>query len=156
MLRIILAAAAVAATFVLTPASADAWVFCANEGEVCKTPEFAVVRYGIDSSYRTKLVMNSVGCSNSAFGDPIIGAKKSCYYHQVSPRQLATSPSWTLCANEGERCKFDGLKKVKYGAGQRYRSQYSADGIDCSNSVFGDPASGIVKHCYVADVTVQR
>jgi uncharacterized repeat protein (TIGR01451 family) len=55
--------------------------------------------------------------------------------------------SWTLCADEGERCAFAGTAEVRYGVDGAYATGTFTDGVECSNAVFGDPAFGVVKHC---------
>ncbi|GIV85500.1 MAG: hypothetical protein KatS3mg052_2507 [Candidatus Roseilinea sp.] len=57
---------------------------------------------------------------------------------------------YTFCAWEDERCNFSGTADVAYGAnGQFAYRQGVSDGIDCNNGVFGDPAYGVRKACYV-------
>jgi len=59
---------------------------------------------------------------------------------------------YTFCANEGERCSFSGTKDVAYGANGQYAIRRRASGgIDCGNHVFGDPAPGIFKACYIKE-----
>ena len=59
---------------------------------------------------------------------------------------------YTFCANEGERCSFSGTKDVAYGANGHYTVRHGVrGGIDCNNSVFGDPSPGVFKACYVKE-----
>jgi len=59
---------------------------------------------------------------------------------------------YAFCANEGERCSFSGTKDVAYGANGSYTvKQGVRGGIDCNNNVFGDPAPGVFKACYIKD-----
>jgi|GEM_PF-3013571 len=53
------------------------------------------------------------------------------------------------CAREHERCVFTGEATVVYGADTRWASKRVSGPVACENSVFGDPAVGIVKTCYV-------
>jgi hypothetical protein len=62
------------------------------------------------------------------------------------------SPTWTLCANEGQSCTFTGTKQVRYGANGIYTTRRVTGGVGCSNAEFGDPMYGVVKHCDVADL----
>ena len=55
---------------------------------------------------------------------------------------------WIYCAKEGESCSFNGTKKVKYGLNSSWYEQTHTDGVQCSNSVFGDPLVGALKYCY--------
>lgn len=58
---------------------------------------------------------------------------------------------YTSCANEGQRCQFSGTRDVAYGANGQFNYKYEiTNGIDCSNSVFGDPAYGVRKACYIS------
>jgi hypothetical protein len=56
---------------------------------------------------------------------------------------------YTKCADENGRCAFSGTADVVYGALNSFTSPRSfSDGVDCNNSVFGDPISGTGKSCY--------
>lgn len=58
---------------------------------------------------------------------------------------------YTHCANEGERCSFSGKRDVAYGANSRFSYKYGiANGVDCNNSIFGDPVYGVRKACYIS------
>ena len=59
----------------------------------------------------------------------------------------AAASSWTYCADENQFCSFSGTKQVRYGANSTYFYQSFTDGTSCSNSVFGDPLFGVLKHC---------
>jgi hypothetical protein len=58
---------------------------------------------------------------------------------------------WRTCASENEFCAFQGLMRVRYGAGGRFTEASFRDGVACSNSTFGDVAPGIRKVCQVLD-----
>jgi hypothetical protein len=53
------------------------------------------------------------------------------------------------CADEGGFCGFQGTARVVYGAGSQVTSRLVTNGVPCTNSVFGDPAPGQRKSCYV-------
>ncbi|MEV0386756.1 hypothetical protein [Nonomuraea sp. NPDC050643] len=58
---------------------------------------------------------------------------------------------YTRCAGEGGTCAFAGIRSVAYGAGS-YTYKTATGGTTCTNASFGgDPASNLVKSCYVAD-----
>jgi lysophospholipase L1-like esterase len=57
---------------------------------------------------------------------------------------------WTLCATEHEQCTFTGDRDVRYGTDKVSVVMGLSNGTQCSNSVFGDPAWGIHKKCWVA------
>ena len=57
---------------------------------------------------------------------------------------------WTFCAHERQLCAFTGTRRVRYGAGTVWVERdvtAASGGVQCSNSVFGDPAVGITKRC---------
>ncbi|MDD0837385.1 PilC/PilY family type IV pilus protein [Curvibacter sp. HBC61] len=62
-------------------------------------------------------------------------------------------PTATWCANENGTCSFTGTKEVWYGAGNRWKVAPAANGVACTNGVFGDPISGTAKACYIRDYT---
>ncbi len=64
------------------------------------------------------------------------------------------SEEWIFCAREDERCGFSGTKEVRYGEDGKFFIGTYTDGVDCSNSVFGDPIVGIVKSCYYRSVQI--
>ena len=55
---------------------------------------------------------------------------------------------FTSCASENGTCSFSGIKQVAYGAGNNWYFASAANGVSCSNTVFGDPAVGTAKACY--------
>ncbi len=67
------------------------------------------------------------------------------------PTRYEDGPAWRTCAREGEFCSFQGQGRVRYGAGGRFREASFRNGVDCSNSTFGDSAPGIPKFCQVRD-----
>ena len=69
-----------------------------------------------------------------------------------SPPPPPPSPpdsSWTFCANEGGRCSFSDTREVVYGANGAFTSpKQFTGGVDCNNTVFGDPVPGTAKACF--------
>lgn len=61
----------------------------------------------------------------------------------------------TWCANEGGTCTVTGTQTVIFAAptslGQSFAQQFTNTTVSCSTGTFGDPASGIVKNCFIAD-----
>ncbi|WP_245317952.1 MULTISPECIES: hypothetical protein [unclassified Mesorhizobium] len=54
------------------------------------------------------------------------------------------------CAREGGLCRLPYPAEVVYGARGRTTSRYfERDAVPCSNRVFGDPAPGIPKSCFI-------
>ncbi|MGA6223722.1 MGH1-like glycoside hydrolase domain-containing protein [Streptomyces umbrinus] len=69
----------------------------------------------------------------------------------AEPGTGALRAGFTRCAGEGGTCSFSGTRSVAYGAGT-YRYKTVTDSTACTNTAFGgDPASDLVKSCYVAD-----
>lgn len=62
------------------------------------------------------------------------------------------SSGWTQCASENQQCSFSGTMVVRYGANGEYNYQTATNGIQCANSVFGDPIPGTFKSCQMAPV----
>jgi chitodextrinase len=61
---------------------------------------------------------------------------------------------WGVCATEGSQCSFAGTREVRYGANGTYTTPRSfTDGVSCSNSVFGDPVSGVRKRCETGETS---
>ncbi|QQM46596.1 alpha-L-rhamnosidase [Streptomyces liliifuscus] len=69
----------------------------------------------------------------------------------AEPGTGALRAGFTRCAGEGGTCSFSGTRAVAYGAGT-YRYKTANGSTACTNTSFGgDPASDLVKSCYVAD-----
>jgi hypothetical protein len=79
------------------------------------------------------------------FGDPAPNVVKACYLLGPPP----TFATWTACAAENGTCSFSGTHEVAFGMGDRYYFGSFTGGTPCNDTVFGDPASGDVKACYV-------
>ena len=78
--------AAIPASDIVTPGSAPVtvvtptsdWTICAAEGGVCAFTGTEEVRYGANGSYFYKSLTGGTACTNSVFGDPIVGTAKHC------------------------------------------------------------------------------
>lgn len=129
----------------------EGWVFCSYEGEWCKPPAAARVRYGAEGRYAEREANAPLRCDNATFGDPRRDVAKACEYRLVStaitvPSRIA--PQWQTCAGEGQRCAFMGAGVVRYGSNGRWVMVEDRDGIACRNESFGiDPLPGQVKRC---------
>ncbi len=62
---------------------------------------------------------------------------------------------YTICSNEGQTCTFSGMVNIAYGANGQFSYKYDVSGgsIGCNNATFGDPIRGVVKACYVQQVS---
>lgn len=67
----------------------------------------------------------------------------------VAPEQATSSATSTLCAAERGFCHFNGTEQVRYGTPARYVVLTLTGGKPCDNSVFGDPAPGSLKRCWI-------
>mgnify|MGYP002777291941 CR=1 FL=1 len=64
------------------------------------------------------------------------------------PPPPPTSPTWTVCATEGNTCYLAAPANVRYGAGSTFTApRLVQQAIECNNTVFGDPLFGTVKRC---------
>jgi hypothetical protein len=110
--------------------------FCSNQGSNCRFSGSRVVSFGTNSQFVDKLISKKTACTTAVFGDPAPGQTKACYTSK-------------LCASEGSTCTFSGTKVVHYGAGNSFVSKVFTGSVFCDSSVFGDPAFGASKSCYV-------
>jgi Lactonase, 7-bladed beta-propeller len=68
-------------------------------------PVSTIVRKRTDGYF-----VGSAPCNNQTFGDPLYGVVKSCWVENPATKAR------TLCATEGETCRFSGRQRVFYGA----------------------------------------
>ncbi len=61
------------------------WTPCGKEHEICTFTGTAVVRYGVAGNYLYTVASNQIECSNSTFGDPILGTAKHCDITSLTP-----------------------------------------------------------------------
>jgi hypothetical protein len=64
-------------------------------------------------------------------------------------REVQRPRGGVFCAREGQFCQFQGSAVVRYGVRGRFVSRRAVNGIPCNNSVFGDPAHGEEKACFI-------
>lgn len=121
-------------------AHAQTWVNCTGENNTCTFTGTKLVRYGAGTTWNQGTYINSVGCNNAVFGDPLVGTYKTCQ---------TAEPIWTTCANENGTCQFTGKKIVRYGIDSRWKQGEFTTQVACTNGVFGDPAVGTGKICQV-------
>lgn len=141
----------------------DGFIFCAGEGGFCSFSGTMEVRYGgtLDGVwYLSSLILtDGTPCTNAIFGDPAFGVSKSCYIPGELPPPPPPPPTdidgFEFCALEGELCNFSGTLEVRYGGtldGQwKLTSKVLTNGTPCTNAVFGDPAPGVHKSCYIPE-----
>lgn len=76
--------------------SAQAWEFCANEGQTCTVPSPSVVRFGEPwgNRWTERAVTGSVPCALATFGDPSPGTGKRCEYKPAAG-EATLQVTWT-------------------------------------------------------------
>jgi hypothetical protein len=128
------------------PNGTAAWQQCAAENGTCSFSGLMTVAYGANGSYKyATLGSGGTACTNAVFGDPAVGTAKTCSIFGPPPG-FAT---WTTCAGENGTCSFTGTHEVAFGAGGRYGYGSFTGGTPCTDAVFGDPAYGTAKACYI-------
>jgi len=65
----------------------------------------------------------------------------------------ADNVTWTHCADERGTCSFSGTRDVRYGTEARNTVKSLSNGTSCDNGVFGDPAPGDIKQCWIASAS---
>jgi hypothetical protein len=88
------------------------------------------------------------GEARPATGTLDIGAYESTAAASTAPAPAVT---WTACAGEGGKCSVSGTRQVRYGADGLYATRTVTGAVACTNTVFGDPARGLVKSCSYAN-----
>ena len=132
-----------------TALGAEHWVVCAPEGGACRFDGNRRVAYGVGTKWMYRNLEGSVQCNAAAFGgDPAPGKAKRCRF-LAAPALINAIPNYTRCAQEGEVCRFNGTRKVAFGAGSKWVQDSFVNGISCTNGVFGDPAPGVKKECRI-------
>lgn len=126
------------------PPTTHVWAHCAAENATCSFQGKMTVAFGANGSYKYATQTNGSACTDAIFGDPAYGTVKSCYL--ISPPTSAAT--WNTCAAENSTCSFTGTREVAYGADGKYFYGSFTNGTACTNTIFGDPASGTAKTCY--------
>ncbi|MEW2517049.1 family 78 glycoside hydrolase catalytic domain [Actinacidiphila alni] len=127
------------------PPATGVWQSCAVETGNCSFSGTQTVAFGAQGKYAYTTATGSVACTNTVFGDPITNVSKSCSL--TAPPPAATT--WTPCAAETAGCVFTGTREVAFGADGHYAYGTFTGGTACTNAVFGDPAPGRPKTCFV-------
>lgn len=138
-------------------ASTYSGVPCAAENGTCTLTAPTLVAYGAGGLFNVRqMPAGPFACNNATFRDPVGGVKKACYTY-FAPTADTTNTfrigsniySKTACAPEKGTCNNTTTSYVAYGVNGAYLTKLlPAGALTCTNSVFGDPAAGIVKACY--------
>lgn len=140
--------------------TATSWAVCASEWSRCTFTGTRQVRYGTATKTVTKTLTNGALCANSTFGDPAPGSGKVCWIENPAAQAPVTAPAavetitsetavWAQCATEWTQCSFTGTQQVRYGTESKYVVKAYTGGAACNNTVFGDPAPGAGKACWI-------
>jgi hypothetical protein len=145
---------------VLLPARASAqWSNCSGEGGTCEMNGGGhhLLRAGNEDSFfyiETDGNVTRVPCNTDIFGDAAYKKDKNCQYITLSP--LDPAIQWTLCASEGDTCKFSSTEPrlVKYASPfDLGRAEYriASTSFPCGNGYFFDVNEGPPKTCWVSN-----
>mmetsp|Transcript_38619 Transcript_38619/g.75985 ORF Transcript_38619/g.75985 Transcript_38619/m.75985 type:complete len:1819 (+) Transcript_38619:53-5509(+) len=118
---------------------------CATEhapkgGDVCYCE--GVVSYGAKGKFFREPVSDWVTCSNTEFGDPIVGTVKECFCNH----EMGTKCAEEHAPGKAGVCQCNG--KVSYGAEGEWKSKEVLGSVECNNNNFGDPIRGVRKACF--------
>lgn len=140
-------------------AAAESWVTCAREGGTCSYDGNRRVGYGAKGKWVYRNMPGPIACATNTFGsDPVPNTVKSCRFQAAAypTNEVPAGPRWRRCAAENEDCRFRGARKVVFGAGGKWHVETFVDGVQCVNAIFGDPAPGVKKSCWVAEDGARR
>lgn len=137
----------------------EPWRLCAREGEFCRLPGPARVRFGADNRYveRRDLQGEGMRCANAVFGDPVPDTAKVCEYLPLDDKAAAATAvavvTWQACAAENGVCRIDGPSLVRYGIGGQYYYRETNATMACNSASFGgDPAPDRAKQCHLVRI----
>ncbi len=74
---------------------------------------------------------------------------KLCHVPATSLSAPMKPADYVACAGESQVCAFAGTAAVFYGADTHWVVQRHGESVDCSHTVFGNPAVGAGRKCYV-------
>lgn len=128
--------------------STDLWIKCSGQNQNCVLPSGTyMVKYGIETSWKYKELSGTFGCNNGTFGQN--QSESSCWIKNHTY-------SWKQCSTENGTCEVSAASIIRYGADNRWTYQYKTENVSCSNSVFGDPAGGASKSCFILEDNTWR
>jgi hypothetical protein len=120
----------------------------AAENTVVSQPagQSAEIAYGANGAFFFGRVTGSYTCNNDTFGDPIVGAGKSCFV-----------PVPNYAADVFEFGTMTGLNDtpVAFGANGKFVYKLASGSHPCTVEAFGsgDPAPHVTKRCYRSPAT---
>jgi hypothetical protein len=107
------------------------WVVNGQPVQLTLVPRGSEYRVGVDANLNGRLN-----------GDELAAG--------ANPRTQAAG-AWAECAPENGTCTFSGAHVVRFGMNGTYTYRVATNSVSCSATVFGDPDSGVVKECDVAN-----
>jgi type IV pilus assembly protein PilY1 len=139
-----------------TPAASA--TFCAAINGTCALPAGTwKVWYGENTSttsgnWKAAQATGAVPCTQAVFGNPT-GSSEQCYY-TAGDGSWTPAPNVTECASEGGSCALpSGTWEVLYGANTSWKIAPVSGTVPCTNTVWGDPISGVGKKCFYRPYT---
>lgn len=69
----------------------------------------------------------------------------------IASPKVDASEKWTPCAEDGGTCTYQGMRKVRFGAGDAWFHRTANGTIRCDATMFGDPAPSARKTCEYRD-----
>ena len=128
-------------------ALSDQWGQCAQLNGSCSVSLPSVVALGANGYFNYGTFSNATGCNYTVFGNPNASGQIACY---SEPTPSASSDVWTECASENGTCNYSGVMTIAFGANGDYNyATLGGGGAACTDTVFGDPAYGTAKACYM-------
>jgi len=132
------------------------WVRCSSSGASCSAIGGATASTDSLTSADAGSTLRVTVTATNRYGSAVATSAQTAVVASASspPPPLPPPPpppdsSWTFCANEAGRCSFSDTREVVYGANGTFTSpKQFTGGVDCNNTVFGDPVPGAAKACF--------
>src|SRR5438477_7965451 len=132
------------------------WVRCSSSGASCSAIGGATASTdsltSADAGSTLRVTVTATNRNGSAVAtsaQTAVVASASSPPPPLPPPPPPPDSSWTFCANEAGRCSFSDTREVVYGANGTFTSpKQFTGGVDCNNTVFGDPVPGAAKECF--------
>ena len=106
------------------PPSSD-WTFCASEGAFCAFAGTKEVRYGANGTYAYRTLADGTPCTNTVFGDPLLGVVKQCHFRNAStasPTLTGVSISGPSSVTVGQTAQYTVIATYSNGSSQSVTS----------------------------------
>jgi len=128
------------------------WTYCVDANETCEFSGSKEVAFGFDNAFAYQVHTDGVSCATSVFGDPLPTVNKYCWMRNDSSNlSPPEGEGWIYCRSQNGMCPFTGTFQVAYGRDGLFTYQTHEDGVSCTKAIFGDPAPGRWKHCWLRE-----